>query len=137
MASYQIPAPTKMSLQGDVTENWKDFEAPWDNYIVATDLRSKLKLENGLNNPAGQKLVAATLCAIMGAECYKVLQSLNTNNTVNLQDAPDIIQTLRDHFVPKRHKLLERHKLWLRIGAESVAGDEGKITHNLPNDLLK
>ena len=82
-----------MSLQGDGTENWKDFEAAWDNYIVATDLCSKLKLEIGSNNPAGQKLAAATLCAIMGAECYKVLQSLNTNNTVNLKDAPDIIQT--------------------------------------------
>ena len=39
-----------MSLQGDVRENWMDFEAAWDNYIVATDLCSKLKLANRSNH---------------------------------------------------------------------------------------
>ena len=65
MAMYQIPAPTPMSLKGDVTENWKDFENSWDYYQIATDLRSKLKNGDGSDNPVGMEIVAATLCTVM------------------------------------------------------------------------
>ncbi|XP_048586619.1 uncharacterized protein K02A2.6-like [Nematostella vectensis] len=56
MATYQIPAPPPMSLQGDVVENWQDFESSWDYYTIATDLRSKFTF------PPGKEIVAATLC---------------------------------------------------------------------------
>ena len=47
MAAYQIPHPTPMSVQGDVAQNWKDFEVEWGHYVVATQLVKKLKKDNG------------------------------------------------------------------------------------------
>ena len=46
MAAYQIPSPACMSIKGDIVENWLEFENSWECYIIATDLRSKLKKED-------------------------------------------------------------------------------------------
>lgn len=86
MATYQIPAPTPRAVKGDVTENWKDFEEAWSNYLLATGLDSKLdKLADAdgnltLPNTAGEKQIAATLCSVMGTECLKVMKSLPNLN---------------------------------------------------------
>ena len=47
MAAYQIPHPAPMSVQGDVAQNWKDFEVEWGLYVMATQLVQKLKKDNG------------------------------------------------------------------------------------------
>ena len=57
MATYQIPAPSPMSIKENVAENW-------------TDLRSKL------DNDEGKQIVAATLCTVMGADCKRIMDSL-------------------------------------------------------------
>ena len=41
MATYQLPVPHPMSLQGDVVENWKEFEDAWEDYMIATKLNQK------------------------------------------------------------------------------------------------
>ena len=61
MATYQIPPSTPMSLQGDVVENWKEFEAAWDDYIIATQLDLKMTKEDKTPDPNGLKMVSATL----------------------------------------------------------------------------
>jgi len=59
----------------------KDFEAAWDDYLVATQLNEKLVSANKELNFVGMSQVAATLCSVMGSECKKVL--------VNLPDLPE------------------------------------------------
>ena len=59
-----------MSLTGDLVNNWKDFKTQWQYYLVATNLDEKLADEKG------QKLVAATLCSVIGTPCLKVMQTL-------------------------------------------------------------
>ncbi|XP_048584107.1 uncharacterized protein LOC116603135 [Nematostella vectensis] len=102
MATYQIPAPPPMSLQGDVVENWRDFESSWDYYTIATDLRSKL------TSPPGKEIVAATLCTVMGPESKKIMNSLPTLTNADKKDPKRIIEGLRNYFVPQRNVLYER-----------------------------
>ena len=108
MATYQIPPPTPMSLTGDVVENWKEFESAWEDYLVATQLDEKLTTNDGRDeNVAGSRTVAATLCAVMGPPCKKVLMNLPT--TPENQHRPGhMIKALRDYFVPQRNILYER-----------------------------
>ena len=45
--SISIPPPAPMSMQGDVAQNWKDFETECDHHVIVTQLVKKLKKENG------------------------------------------------------------------------------------------
>ena len=111
MATYQIPPPTPMSLQGDVVENWKTFEDSWADYLLATELNTKLKTgegEDAVKNVVGCTQVAATLCAVMGPDCKKILSSLPGLTAEKKKDPDEIITLLRDHFVPQRNVVYER-----------------------------
>ena len=110
MAAYQIPHPTPMSVQGDVAQNWKDFEVEWGHYVVATQLVKKLKKENGQPDEAGMLQVASTLCSVMGKDCLKIMNSLPTLTEVDRRNPGRIKDELRAHFVPQRHVLFERYK---------------------------
>ena len=102
MATYQIPAPSPMSVKGDVPENWKDVESSWEYYIIATDLRSKL------GNDEGKEIVAATLCTVMGADCKRIMNSLPSLSVADKKDPAKIIQELKKHFIPQRNVLYQR-----------------------------
>ena len=106
MAANQIPAPAPMSLK----ENWKNFESAWGYYILATGLKSKLKKEDNTPNVEGMQQVAATLCAVMGAECLKIMNSIPTLTELGKQNPDTIIEALKKHFIPQRHVLFERCK---------------------------
>ena len=102
MATYQIPAPSPMSVKGDVAENWKDFENSWEYYVIATDLRSKL------DNDEGKEIVAATLCTVMGADCKRIMNSLPSLSAADKKDPAKIVQELKKPFIPQRNVLYER-----------------------------
>ena len=108
MATYQIPPPTPMSLSGDVAENWREFESAWDDYLIATQLSEKLLKEDRTADPAGHRPVAATLCAVMGQACKKVLVNLSTLEETDRKNPEKIIVALREYFVPQRNVLYER-----------------------------
>lgn len=108
MATYQIPAPTPMSLKGDVVENWKEFENTWDDYIIATELNKKLKKDDDSPDEAGMAIVAATLCSVMGAECKKVLNNLPDFTADDRKKPKRIIEVLKTYFIPQRNVLYER-----------------------------
>ena len=110
MAAYQIPHPAPMSVQGDVAQNWKDFEVEWGHYVVATQLVKKLKKDNGQPDEAGMLQVASTLCSVMGKDCLKIMNSLPTLTEVDRRNPGRIKDELRAHFVPQRHVLFERYK---------------------------
>ena len=102
VATYQIPAPSPMSVKGDVAENWKDFENSWEYYVIATNLRSKL------DNDKGKEIVAATLCTVMGADSKRIMNSLPSLSTADKIDLAKIVQELKKHFIPQRNVLYER-----------------------------
>ena len=108
MASYQIPAPSPMSLSGDVVANWKEFEEAWTDYEIATELKGKLKKADGTADSAGEQLVAATLCSILGSEARKVLNSLPAMTIEKRKNPAEILKALKGYFLPKRNVLYER-----------------------------
>jgi transposase InsO family protein len=112
MATYQIPAPAPMYVKGDLTENWKDFEDAWSNYILATGLNNKLKKADGAADTAGEIQVAATLCSVMGTDCSKIMKNLPKLTEANRKKPEKIIEALRDHFIPQRNVLFERFKFF-------------------------
>ena len=124
MATYQIPAPTPMSLKGDVVENWQDFEAAWDDYLLATQLNEKLVDDKKKPNPAGMAQVAATLCSVMGSECKKVLSNLPGLTEAQRKDPAAITKALRDHFIPQRNVVYERFVFWNASQRSSENSDE-------------
>ncbi len=97
-----------MSLTGDVVENWKEFESAWDDYIIATQLNTKLKKDDDTDDPIGMAMVAATLCAVMGQACKRVLTNLPTLTPADRKKPDKIMQALREYFIPQRNVLYER-----------------------------
>lgn len=93
MATYQVPPPTPMSLQGDVAEHWKGFELA--SRVTTQSLPSSLR--DTLTKMALQILwgklihVAATLCTVMGTDDL-------------------ILRALHLHFIPQRNVLFERFR---------------------------
>ena len=81
-----------MSLKGEVAENWEEFERAWNDYCIATVLDKKSKTEEGADDPAGQLVVAATLCSVMGTECRKILNNLPE---VTEETRKNLIQSLK------------------------------------------
>ena len=107
MSLYQIPPPAPISLKSEVAENWEEFERAWNDYCIATGLDKKLKIEEGADDPAGQLVVAATLCSVMGTECQKILNNL-PEVTEETRKKPDpIIKALRTYFLPQHNVLYE------------------------------
>ena len=108
MATYQIPAPKPVSLQGDVVENRKEFENAWNDYLIATELQKKLRKNDGTVNEDGTAVVAATLCAVRGAECKRVMNNLPDLTGADKRNSDRIIEELRKYFGPQRNILYER-----------------------------
>ena len=66
MASFPIPAPAPVSLQGDVGGNWKQFTEAWKYYSIATGLAAKMEVADVAEKASAKTIAAATLCSVMG-----------------------------------------------------------------------
>lgn len=124
MASFQIPAPEPMVVSGDVAQNWLDFRAAWGFYFTATGLEAKLYDEGGNEVPLGFRQAAATLCAVMGRDCLKVVQSLPTLSAADKERPERILADLSDHFLPHRNVLFERYKFSTAVQEEGESADK-------------
>ena len=97
-------------MQGDVAQNWRDFETEWGHYVIAAQLVKKLKKDNGQPDEADILQVASTLCSVMGRDCLKVMNSLPTLTEADHRNPGRNKEELKAHFVPQRHVLFERYK---------------------------
>ena len=97
-----------MSIKGDVVYNWKEFEAAWGDYLIATQLDAKLRNHDDSETPAGMAMVAATLCTVMGQACRGVLANLPALSAEDKKKPDKIIEALREYFIPQRNILYER-----------------------------
>ena len=110
-----------MSLEGEVAENWEEFERAWNDYYIATGLDKKLKTEEEADDPAGQLVVAAaTLCSAMETECRKILNNLPEVTEETRKNPDPIIKALRTYFLPQRNVL---YKCFLFNSAVQKAGE--------------
>ena len=97
MAQLNIPPPAKMDMNGDVTQNWRYFQDSWNNYIIATDLKS-----------SDAAVIVATLLSVIGKECYQVYMHLPMTEAER-KDYKIILKKLSDYFEPKKNTIYERY----------------------------
>ena len=86
MAAYQIPAPEPMCTTGEVCQNWIEFRDAWNHYCVATGLEAKQTNPDDSPNDIAIKQTAATLCAVMGRDCLRVMNTLPTLSNDDKKD---------------------------------------------------
>ena len=110
MAAYQIPAPEPMCTTGEVCQNWIEFRDAWNHYCVATGLEAKQTNPDDSPNDIAIKQTAATLCAVMGRDCLRVMNTLPTLSNDDKKDPARILAELSAHFVPQKNLLFERYK---------------------------
>lgn len=98
MAANSIPLPEAMRVSGDVSSNWDNFRAEFEDYSLATGLNEK---------PAAVQ--AATLRRVMGSECLHVYKH-NLNLTEEQKsDTKTILDALEAFFRPSKNVIYERY----------------------------
>ena len=86
-----------MDMNGDVTQNWRYFQDSWNNYIIATYLKS-----------SDADVIVATLLSVIGKECYQVYMHLPMTEAER-KDYKIILKKLSDYFEPKKNTIYERY----------------------------
>ena len=109
-----------MSLEGDVTGNWRAFKESWRFYSIATGLDEAMTDTQGVVNVRGRTRAAAALLTVMGEDCLSVVNSLPNIAEADKADPAVILARLEEHFVPQRHVLFERYKF---NSADQEAGE--------------
>ena len=111
MSVYTIPPPLPMNVKDNVSTNWKLFRQPyaWQYYVTTTDLNEKSK-----------EVQAGARCSVMGLVCVKVINSLTTLTVEDKSDSEKILTALGNHFMPRKHLLLER----VKFGVANESGHE-------------
>ena len=100
MSVYAIPPPPPMNVKDNVSTNLKLFRQAWQCYVFATEFNRKSKEDQ-----------AGALCSVMGLECVKVMNSLNTTLTVeDKSDPKKTLTALGNHFMLQKHLLFKRVK---------------------------
>ena len=92
--------------------------------FIATGLQAKEKKADGSPDTVALKQSAATLCAVMGADCLKVATTLPTLSDADLEKPTTIITALSNHFTPQRHVLFERYKFNTAVQAPDESCDQ-------------
>lgn len=88
MATH-IPPPAEMKMTGDLTSNWDNFRAEFEDHTLAS----------GPNDKAAE-VQAATLRRLMGTKCRHIYKH-NLDITVEQEkDAEAILDTLEGYFKP-------------------------------------
>ena len=101
-----------MDVSGDVVNNWQDFKDSWRNYATATELHKKDKT-----------IIVATLHAIMGKDCYRVLKNLAM--TDDERKSPEkIIEKLGEYFEPQKNIIYERFMFNSRVQESTETFEE-------------
>ena len=94
-SNFPIPAP--MECKGDIIGNWKFFHMQWEDYEIATQLNTK-----------SSQIRMATLRSIMGKECLRIYQHLDTFDDIKA-DVQMSLDALEKHFKPAKNVVYERY----------------------------
>ena len=91
-----IPVPSKMVCQGDVSSNWEYFRQQYEDYETATAI-----------NERSDNIRAATLRSVMGKDCIQILQNLSLS-TAERNNVNTCLDRLEDRFKPQKNVIYER-----------------------------
>lgn len=98
MASNSIPAPEGMRMSGDISKNWDNFRAEFEDYELATGLIEKPK-----------EVRAAALRRLMGNECRHIYSHNIVLSEEQTKDPKAILDALGDYLKPEKNVIYERY----------------------------
>ena len=94
-----IPFPTKLDMKGNLATNWKKFKRVWENYEIASGLKTK---ENEMRT--------ATFLTCIGAEALEIYDGLQFDNENQSKDITVVLQKFESFCIGETNETYERYK---------------------------
>ena len=92
-----VPAPDKMCLEGNLSQNWKRFQWQFENYSIA----SRLSREEDENYHV------AIFLAILGPDACEIYDNLKFEASDDKNYLKKVMEKLEDFFVGNTHEAFE------------------------------
>ena len=99
-----VPPPSKMSLTGNLTQNWRKFKRQFENYAVA----SRLTREED------DEYKVAVFLAVIGEEAHEVVDSLKFDDINDRKKLNKVVEKLETFFIGDTHEAYESYRFHLR-----------------------
>ena len=96
--SAPIPLPSKMDLTGNLAGNWKKFKRMWNNYEVASRLRTQSK-----------ELRTATFLTCIGPDVLDIYDGLPFDNDEEKTNITNVLALLEKYFIGETNETYERY----------------------------
>ena len=108
----QLPFPTKLEIEGNVSENWKKFKRLWDNYEIASGLKEKDK-----------HLRTATFLTCIGPDALDLMDGFSFANADEQKDIDVVMGKFQTFCVGKTNVTYERYLFNMCCQAEAESFD--------------
>lgn len=96
--SAPIPLPPKMYLTGNLAGNWKKFKCMWNNFEVASGLRTQ-----------SNELRTATFLTCIGPDVLDIYVSLPFDNDEEKTNIAKVLDLLEKYFIAETNKTYKRY----------------------------
>ena len=109
-----VPAPEKMCLEGNLSQNWKRFRRQFENYAIASRL----------NREEDQEYQVSVFLAVFGPDACEIFDNIKFDDEDDKNDLQKVMEKLQDFFVGDTHEAFESYKFHLRKqeASESIEG---------------
>ena len=134
-----LPLPSKLELKGNTAVNWKRFRQVWDNYEIASRLKTESK-----------EFRTATLLTCIGQEALEIYDGLAFDDETQKKDIDVVLKKLEEFCIGTTNEIYERYLFNKRDQAEGESIDTyvaalrslsktcnyGALTDNLIRDRM-
>ena len=107
-----IPFPSKLDMKGNVATNWKKFKRVWENYEIASRLKTK---ENEIRT--------ATFLTCIDAEALEMYDGLKFDNDADKTKLEIVLQKFETFCIGETNETYERYKFNKRDQEQSETID--------------
>ena len=107
-----IPFPSKLDMKGNVATNWKKFKRVWENYEIASGLKTK---ENEIR--------AATFLTCVGTEALEIYDGLKFDNDADKTKLEVVLQKFETFCIGETNETYETYKFNKRNQEQSETID--------------
>ena len=92
-----VPAPEKMCLEGNLSQNWKRFRRQFENYAIASRL----------NREEDQYYQVSVFLAVFGPDACEIFDNIKFDDEDDKNDLQKVMEKLQDFFVGYTHEAFE------------------------------
>ncbi|KAB0797432.1 hypothetical protein PPYR_08426 [Photinus pyralis] len=108
----EFKPPANLSLQGNLSENWRKFRQNFEIYLKASDKSTK-----------DDETKIAIQLNIIGEDAVEVYNTFTLSET-DMVSFPAVLKAFDDHCSPKKNIVFERFKFFSRVQQEGEGFDQ-------------